>query len=331
MKIERFRDLLRRPGAWLVALWLVLALGAPLVAQNPPAVVGRIEGDDVAVKGQVSLVRTGARKSVELASGSEVTLPAGQARLTLTDGSEIDICGPAQFSVLRSGDAVTVALNHGRLHARLSPTAPLAVYSPVVVLTPISIDGRAREAVIGLEPQGGMCVQTLHGALRLEQQLTGTSIVVPQASEVALPEGHVDALREAPGSCRCDVVLVEDRPQPPPAKITTASARTETEKKPDAAPAVEDPKWTVVMPPLSFDASAPEPPPVRPEVALLIREVQVRPALIFRGRVEDRAAAKPPAVKAEAKQKTESGPKKEGFFQKVGGFFKRLFGGKSKS
>jgi hypothetical protein len=309
----------------------VCLCATPLLAQNPPEIVGRIEGDDVSVKGQVSLVRTGTRKSAELASGSEVTLRSGQARLTLSDGSEIDICGPAQFSVLRSGDAVTVGLNHGRLHARISPTAPIVIYSPVVVLTPISIDGRAREAVIGLEPQGGMCVQTLHGALRLEQQLTGTSIVIPQASEVALPEGHVDALREAPGSCRCDVVLVEDRPQPPPARIVTASTRTDTEKMPDAAPAAEAPKWTVVMPPLTFDASAPEPPPVRPEVALLIREVRVQPALIFRGRVEDRAASKTQAVKTEAKQKNESGPKKEGFFRKVGGFFKRLFGGKSKS
>jgi hypothetical protein len=305
----------------------------PIVfAQNPPEIVGRIEGDDVSVKGQVSLVRAGERKKAELASGSEVTVRTGQARLTLADGSEIDICGPAQFSVLRSGDSVTVGLNHGRLHARISPAAPLAVYSPVVVFTPISIDGRAREFVIGLEPQGGMCVQTPHGALRLEQQLTGTSIVVPQSSEVALPEGHIDALREAPGSCRCDVVLVEDKPQPPPARIATASTRAETERKPDAPPAIEEPKWTVVMPPLTFDASAPQPPPVNPEVASLIREVRVQPALIFRGRVEDRPAALPQPVKAGAKQKNESAPKKDGFFQKIGGFFKRLFGGgKSKS
>jgi len=139
---DRWR-LAGRVGRWVGVLCLGLALGVPSGAQEP---VGRIEGDDITVKGQVTLMRAGTRKSAELASGSEVSVRTGQARLTLNDGSEIDICGPAQFTVLRSGDAVTVALNHGRLHGRFSPTLPVTIYTPLVVFTPIAIEGRPRDS-----------------------------------------------------------------------------------------------------------------------------------------------------------------------------------------
>ena len=294
-------------------------------AQDRQEAVGRIEGDDIAVKGQVTLVRAGTRKSVELASGSEVRVPAGQARLTLNDGSEIDICGPAQFTVLRSADAVTVALNHGRLHGRFSPTLPITIYTPLVVFTPISIEGRPRDSVIGLDATGEMCVQPVHGAARLEQQLTGTSVVVPQSGEMIVPEGQLESMREGSGSCRCDVVLMEDLPQLPPARVATTAARppANLEETPKP-PAIEEPRWTVVMPPLTFDAKSPEPPPEpKPETAALIREVQVRPAVVFQGKVEAEAAPK--------RVREVSEPKKGGFFAKVGGFFRRLFGGKSKS
>lgn len=304
------------------AVALMLLGAASLAAQEP---VGRIEGDDIAVKGQVTLVRAGTRKSAELSSGSEVSVRSGQARLTLGDGSEIDICGPAQFTVLRSGDSVTVALNQGRLHGRFSPTLPVTIYTPQVVFTPISIEGRPRDSVIGLDAGGEMCVQPVHGAARLEQQLTGASVVVPQSAEMVLAEGQLESMREASGSCRCDVVLIEDLPTSPPARVTTTASRTPA--NPEEAPkppAAEEPRWTVVMPPLTFDANAPVPPAEpKPEAATLVREVQVRPTVVFQGKVESAAAPK----------QTQEAPvaKKGGFFAKVGGFFRRLFGGKSKS
>lgn len=335
--------LLRATAVVVAGLWLwATPLAAPFAeAQDKQEVVGRIEGDDIAVKGQVTLVRAAnprppALWRAELASGSEVTVRTGQARLTLTDGSEIDICGPAQFSVLRSGDAITVALNHGRLHGRLSPALPLTVYTAQLVVTPISISGRPREDVIGLELGGGMCVQAMHGAARVEQQLTGTNIIIPQAGEVALPEGQIESLREAPGSCRCDVVLVEDVPQPSSPRVATTSAKSESEKNAEPKPpaAAEDPKWTVVMPPLTFDAKSLVPSPApNPELATLIREVRVQPTVVFHGRVESRA--KPVRGKNSAatgsQVPTDAKEKKEGVFAKIRGFFRRLFGGKAKN
>lgn len=313
---------MRTWSKWVGVLCLGLAYWTPSAAQEP---VGRIEGDDIAVKGQVTLVRAGARKSAELASGSDVTVRSGQARLTLEDGSEIDICGPAQFTVLRSGDSVTVALNHGRLHGRFSSTLPITIYTPLVVFTPISIEGRPRDSVLGLESGGEICVQPVHGAARLEQQLTGTSMVVPQSAEMVLPEGQIESIRPGSGNCRCDVVLMEDLPELPPAKITTTAGRVAAKpEEPPKPPATEEPRWTVVMPPLTFDAKSPEPlPEPKPETVTLIREVQVRPTVVFQGRVETEATPR------QAQEASE--PKKGGFFSKIGGFFRRLFGGKSKS
>jgi len=318
---DRWR-LAGRVGRSVGVLCLGLGVWTPTAAQEP---VGRIEGDDIAVKGQVTLVRAGTRKSAELASGSEVSVRTGQARLTLNDGSEIDICGPAQFTVLRSGDAVTVALNHGRLHGRFSPTLPVTIYTPLVVFTPIAIEGRPRDSVIGLDAGGEICVQPVHGAARLEQQLTGASIVVPQSGEMILPEGQLESMRQGSGNCRCDVVLMEDLPQLPPARVATIAARplANPEETPKP-PATEEPRWTVVMPPLTFDAKSPGPPPEpKPETATLIREIQVRPTVVFQGKVEAEAAPK--------QTQRFSEPKKGGFLSKVGGFFRRLFGGKSKS
>lgn len=312
---------MRTWSKWVGVLCLGVAYWTPCAAQEP---VGRIEGDDIAVKGQVTLVRAGMRKSAELASGSEVNVRSGQARLTLSDGSEIDVCGPAQFTVLRSGDAVTVALNHGRLHGRLSAALPVTIYTPQVVFTPISIEGRPRDSVLGLDASGEMCVQPVHGAARLEEQLTGASIVVPQSADMILAGGQLDSLQQGSGSCRCDVVLMEDLPSSPPARVTTTASRApanpEESPKP---PATEEPRWTVVMPPLTFDANAPAPPPEpKPEAATFVREVQVRPTVVFQGKVE---------AAAESRQTPEApAAKKAGFFSKVGGFFRRLFGGKRK-
>lgn len=323
-------------GAAVLALW---GIAAP--AQTPSETVGRIAGDDIAVKGEVSLVRAGTRSVATLSSGSEVTVRSGQARITLADGSEIDLCGPAQFSILKSGGAITLALNFGRIHARLAPEVPLTVYTPLVVATPVSIAGRPRDAVVGLESSGAMCALSQSGAVRLEQQLTGASLLVPQGGEVVLPDGHLESLRDAEGTCRCDVVLMEDLPEErarlaqvsslPP--VNESKREPQTEKKNETpARAIEQPTFTAVMPPLTFDASAPNLPPEPPAgIVLLVREVRVRSGVILTGRVEPRSssgsnAARSPQVTSERQGREKRG----GFFGAVKGFFRRLFGGGSK-
>jgi hypothetical protein len=240
---------------------------------------------------------------------------SGQARLTLIEGGEIGICAPAQFSLLKSGGAITLALNYGRVHAQLGPSVPLSVYTPQVVATPIAVGAGLRDSTVGLDSAGAMCVRAERGAVRLELQFTGENLLVPQSGEIALAGGQLDALRETPGGCQCEILAVRAvRAAGPPAErgalVVTELARPirpplkkekpETSETPKP-PAVDEPIYKVLMPPLMFDASKPTPPPdPSPETILLVRKARVRPSVVFHGRVETPPA--PPAPSAAQEQ-----------------------------
>jgi hypothetical protein len=222
----------------------------------------------------------------------------------------------------------------------------VTIFTAQVVASLISVGERPRDATIGVEADGSLRAVAAHGAVRLEHQLTGQSLVVPQSSEVVLPGGQLESLREARGECRCEPVFARAAPPAPsPVQVGALApnagdaTKTDAAKKDPPKPASEEPKWTVVMPPLTFDAT--KPPPAlepRPETILLVREVRVQPAVVFTGRVET-----PPKVKGVKTQKatapepavsiTASAEKKSagGFGSKLRNFFRRLFGGKPKN
>ena len=334
-----------RAGCFSSTLALLFLSGTPLRAQIPAETVGRIEGDDIAVKGQVSLLRESNRTTTVLASGSEVTVRSGSARILLTEGSEIGICGPAHFSLVKSGGAIILALNSGRIHARLGNAGPLTVYTPLIVATPLAIGDAPREAGIGLEATGAMCVLAARGAVRLEHQFTGMTLVVPERGEVELPGGQLESLRDAAGSCRCEALLARAEPAStaPPPQVSEAAPASPPEQNKEAGkreeakpPAPELPTWKVVMPPLTFDAASLAPPPEpSPETILLVREVRVQPTLVFSGRVEPRSSLTSPLVSAGVSgispQPSAAPKSKRGVGTKIKNFFRRLFGGKPKS
>ena len=335
-----------RAVCFLVSLGLILcAIVSPASGQGSPETVGRIEGDDLAIKGQVSLLREGGHSAAELVSGADVTVRSGLARITLADGGEVDICGPAQFTVLKSGGSLTLALNQGRVHVRIGPESSgpvVTIYTAQVVALLISVGERPRDATIGVETDGSLRAGAAHGAVRLEHQLTGQSLVVPQSSEVVLPGGQLESLREARGECRCEPVFARATP-PAPTPVQVAAlassegdaAKADDAKKDPPKPASEEPKWTVVMPPLTFDATKPPPSlEPRPETILLVREVRVQPAVVFSGRVEKPSKVKAAAPSEEAlTQSAAAGAKKSGggFGSKLRNFFRRLFGMKPKN
>jgi hypothetical protein len=307
---------------------LVLAFAGALSAfAQPPEVIGRIEGEAFSARGQVSVAQEGGRSVTTLLSGSEVTVRGGQARLLLADGGEIDICGPAQFSLLKSGGALTVALNYGRVHMRVAAELPLQVYSALVTAVPLSVGGKPRDAVIGLDAAGDMCVFAAHGAVRLEHQFSGQRVLVPQLSEVSLPGGQLESLQAATGGCRCEVPVAR---KDVPAPLETAPVRARAEEpSPEPAKEPTGPVYTAIMPPLTFSAEAPAPPPLHPAPIQLLREVRLRPA-VFSGRVERPApAAKAPQPAASTAGITQSVEAKPGIGTRIKNFFRRLFGRKT--
>jgi len=317
-------------------------------AQTATESVGLIEGDDFAVKGQASLERANGRGAAPLSSGAEVTVRSGSVRIELTGGGEIGVCGPARFTLLRSGASLTLALDFGQVQARLNHPLALSIYTPQIVLTPLagqaskplvtSSEGGeapADEILVGLAETGKMCVYAKRGAVRIQQQFGNETMVVPQNVEAALSEGHLDSITETPQACLCSALSAPRRTPQPEVRVQTGArtdnpppAGQELEKKEE--PMKELPIWKVVMPPLTFKAGLPAPPLPSPETIQLLREVRVESSSVFTGQVTPPASLpQPPAAKPS--EPAQAAAKKPGFGARVANFFRRLFGGKSKA
>ena len=324
---------------------LILALVLCGTGARAQETVGRIEGQAFTASGQVRVEQGAERSTTTLLSGSTVVVHEGYARLYLTDGSELDVCGPAKISLLQSGGALTLALESGRVHGRLAPTLPITVYTPLATATPVTFDSAQRDVVVGLDPRGNLCLHAALGAVRLEHQFTGERVLAPQAAELSLAGNGFDSLVASPDMCRCDPppdpVLVGVREPPrkaPETKVAEQRAPEPPVVQATSVPSAErtgatgqrtEPRVIAVMPPLTFDAKNPElPAPTRPEVALIMREVRVEPAAVFSGRVAPRAQASivPAAARETAKVEGDANEKKPGFGTRLKNFFARLFG-----
>jgi hypothetical protein len=327
---------------------------AHISAQDFPAVVGRIEGDDLEV---VTTTPSGIEKDAAptvVASGSEVTLRSGHALLLLNAGGEISICGPARFKMIKSTGAVTLALDYGRVHPSLDATDGFTIYTPTVVATPIAISGGLRDLTVGLQEDGEMCVLTARGAMRVEPQFSDQSMIIPQGGTASLFGGQIESLKADAAACSCEYPRAHAEPQrqlPPPARsqqpgldigvlaspVTPPGNKKVENSAPPAVPSGE-PVYTVLMPMLSYDAHSPdlppEPPatsapPPSPETILLVREVRVRPSAEFRGHVNaaPMQAAIPPVPSAAAPPLSASPAKAQsGFFDRVRSFFRKVTG-----
>jgi len=301
--------------------------------------VGLIEGEDIAVTGPMSVeVVAGVGKTI-LRSGSDVRVKSGQARISLVEGGQISICGPAHLSVLKAGGAVTLALESGSIHARLEREPALNVYTAQLQGLPIGIGDEPRDFLVGFESAGVMCVRTYRGAMRLEQQLTGQNVMVPQGGDVTLTNGQIDSLSSGAGHCRCELQIAKVPAAPPPTAsampvATPESAKSETVESVGNGTAAggetsqkEEPIYTVDMPPLRFDANAKVQPEPDPRLMVIVRRVRVRPTLIFQGRVEgETVAVAPPAPPPPAAKAPADPPQPpQGVVDRMRSFFHRLW------
>jgi hypothetical protein len=316
-----------------------------------------------------------AESGADVSNGSLVTVHSGQAHLTLISGGEVDICGPAKLTLLQAGSGITLALNFGRVRVQLPSSADLRIFTPTIIATPIDIHGAERDVTAGLDLDDSLCVTAASGALLLENQFTGEKLVVPQAGEFSLAQGKLVPVAGAAGSCQCltmqtQVITPSPEPslgltapahvEPPPAPAATDAAKADppapkssveysvlayanevrpipppAKPVPPAPPVEAIPEYKIVMPPLRFSASSPNPPPdPTPDMILLIRTVHVEPQWEFSGHVDAPKSAEPARpVASAASSQPQAAPaptpapaqKKPGFWAKV----KRIFGGSS--
>ena len=300
-----------------------------------PVIVGRIEGEDLEVKTTTNTgVEINAGPTV-LASGSDVTVRTGYALLLLDAGGEISVCGPAHFSLVKSAGAITLALDYGRVHPSLDSSDTFTIYTASVVATPVAISAARRDATLGLDQTGEMCILTARGAMRVEPQFAGQSLIVPQGGAVNFSGGQIASLRDEAPSCSCDFPRASiKRPVPKLPKEMSALSHPLPPKKPVAAAppaAPQEPIYTVIMPPLSFDANSPAPPPdPSRETILLVREVRMRPTVVFHGHVKPapvQAVAGPPIALPPPKPVEDRRPEPQpGIMTRVQNFFRKLAG-----
>jgi len=291
------------PAACVAILCAALIAAAAARPDEPPSdSVGIIDGEAISVTGPMSVEVVRGQSKTVLRSGSNVRVNSGTARIDLVEGGQISICGPAHLSVLKSGGSLTIALDTGTIHVHIERELALTIYTPQIQAQTVAIGDGPRDALVGFDTTGAMCVRANRGAVRLEHQLTGQSVLIPQAGEVLLLNGQLDSLRTSAGHCACDLQVAKAIPPPQPEVSQLATAEEVRKKAPDAIPntqpasvetppAKEEPVYQVFMPPLIYDANAKVQPEVDPKMIVLVRRVRVRPALIFQGRVEGVAAA----------------------------------------
>src|SRR5258708_33189075 len=231
------------PAACMAVLWATLIAAAAAAARpDEPASdsVGIIDGEAISVTGPMSVeVVHGQAKSL-LRSGSNVRVKSGTARIDLVEGGQISICGPAHLSVLKSGGSLTIALDTGTIHVRVEDHLAVNIYTPQIQAQTVAIGDGPRDALVGFNASGAMCIRAMRGAIRVEQQVTGQSVLIPQAGDVLVPNGQLDGLRSSAGQCVCELQIAGATPPQVSQLASAEEARKQAAAKPNAQPTLVD-------------------------------------------------------------------------------------------
>ena len=224
-------------GAGAAVLLAALLAAAAGGTDNPPDdTVGTIEGEAIALQGPMSVDVVHGQVKTILRSGNDIRVKSGRANLELVEGGKVAICGPAHLSVLKSGGLLTLALDTGVIRVYVDKQPAVTVYTAQIQAKPIPVGEGAQDALIGFDAPGVMCVRARSGAIRLEQQLTGQSVIVPQGGDILLNNGALEGLQNTTGHCACEFELAKAVTPPPevsriatPEEIRQREAQAKTE------------------------------------------------------------------------------------------------------
>jgi hypothetical protein len=322
-----------------------LYLPPPALTDQPSYdTVGAIEGEAITVQGPLNIEVVQGHTRTILRSGSDIHVNSGQARIDLIEGGQIVVCGPAHLSVLKSVNLLTVALDTGTIHARIERQPALTIYTAQIQARPIAIGDAPQDTLVGFDQAGAMCIRADSGAVRVEQQLTAQTIIVPQSGEVLITNGQLESLRSGVTHCSCELQLAKTLSATPPqsevSRLPTSEEMQEANRQASKAPeapsapskpsAKEDPVYQVFMPPLSYDAGAKvQRDNFDPQLIVLVRRVRVRPTLIFQGSVKDApAVAKNTSPAAPTKTTETPAPSQQAqqsVFARIRAFFRSIF------
>jgi hypothetical protein len=345
-----FQGIARGLASAALSAFLFCAGGA--LAAAPPQesqgqIIGTIEGQAISVKGPMSVQVVGNEVKTLLRSGVDIRVKAGRARINLAEGGTIALCGPAHISMLKTGNALTVALDSGTIHAHVEGNLTLNIFTAQILAKTVAIGDGPQDALVGFDTPGLMCVRATRGALRLEEQFGGQSVMVPQGGDVALANGQLQGMRSNSGLCVCESFDAGAASNQTAPEISMLASSEEVKKNlaprkpvpsidadppaPEIAkPAAVAPTYQVFMPPLRYDSSAKVQDEPDPKLIVLVRRVHVRPTLIFQSRVEGDALPVPASLnvsKAKVERPTTktAAPASTSVVDRVKTFFKNLW------
>src|SRR5580698_1169868 len=198
--------------------------------------IGTIEGDAIALQGPMSVEVVHGQVKTMLRSGNDIRVKSGQARIDLVEGGTIAICGPAHLSLLKSGGSLTIAVDSGIVRVHVGKTPSLTLYTAQIQAKPIAIGDDDQDALIGFDAAGVMCVRAGSGAIRIEQQLSGKSVIVPQGAEILVDNGGLEGITNTSGHCECELQISN---APPPGPEVSRMATPDEIRQRDAAKAAE--------------------------------------------------------------------------------------------
>ncbi len=349
----------------LALLAVVLIAPIRLAAQTPLEIVGRVEGRDFTIEVPASAPTTVGDAANVLASGSRLIVRSGQARIALNGGGEIIICGAARLQLLKSQDALTIALDFGTLRVHVEHAEPVALFTPLVTATPIAIGGGARDTTIGLDQNGQMCLRAVSGAVRVAQQLSGESLLVPQFGGLTLSGGQLTPVAATTPGCSCELDTAKLSPVAPLVThemlgvVTTSVTKSSTQVQPAPSEDKQDKpsiisNTTSIAPPLAASGETSKSSVVDAPPSLEVPTYRVlMPALIFNSKGPEPPLDPSPETivlvrsvqvredtifhgTVEPKGKHEGTPPvqadsaaakpHQGVFARIGGFFRRVFG-----
>ncbi|MHB8411462.1 MAG: hypothetical protein ACYDDI_05885 [Candidatus Acidiferrales bacterium] len=259
--------------------------------QTTSPMLGEVAGDNVSVLGPSNVVAGSTPRAIAFGGGSTIVVLSGKARVEFAGGGELEICGPAKFTVLASGEALTVALSFGRVHVKFNASRPITIYTPLIVATPMAVENQPRDFTLGLANTGAMCVLAARGAVQVQHQLSGETLIVPQPSEVLLQGTTFGATPAVAGSCGCDFGEPSAQKSAPPTYVAAQRQTT-----PEMAP-IKPPLHARTLAPRSESAiSLPPQAPIPPQPTSTKAKAPSAPAP-----ERSTASATPPAKQRVAK------------------------------
>jgi hypothetical protein len=310
-----------RLGGTISATVMLLAM-RPGLAQTIQKAIATVSLADANVQNSNGTIMDIGGGRVMLTSGSSVTAKGHTAEVKLARGGAVYLCQSSVLHLAQNGeDTLLLGLDRGALEVKMKAGPGDVVVTPDLRFTVAQTDGGTGQFDLDMRvvPNGDTCVENRGRNapyLSISDAFGAATYLLKPAQHVLFEHGSLREVVDREGeSCGCPAAVGPETTQP----VASASSNGAPVTPEQAAAAHPFPQA------VSEGLATPAPPP--PDGAEQTH-VQVGTTLAYQADAASPGAVTAPAGAGEASaQPSEPAVKKssDGFFAKIGRFFKRLF------